>query len=215
MEDCRVAAIAHAHRAAMDAQAARVLGLLHRDGHIDVGEPPCRPFEREGQRPFRPRPGLVEQIAVAGVGHARHPGHARGDAGQQAADREMGVDHVGPLGADERQQCPKRPDLSARRHGAGHGQTDGSEPLGADHVQHRPVGADAHHLMPARAQSPHQREHELAQREIDVRDLQDLHGARYRLAAAGSPSRDYQGKACTFLIRKKTSMRRRVVRRRF
>ena len=112
---------------------------------------------------------------MAGVRHAGHAAEPGRDAGEQAADWEMAVHHVGALGADQLSKRDEGPDLRERRQGARHRHGDDAESLGAQHVEHRPVGADAHDLVPPVAQPAHQRQHELPQRKVDVGDLQDFH----------------------------------------
>ena len=126
------------------------------------------------------RAGLVEQEAVAGIGDARHAGGAGGEAGEKAADRHVRVHEVRPLGAEQVVQRNERAPLRGRRQAARHRHRSEAETLGADLVEQRAVGADADHLVAARADAAHQRQQEVAQGEVYVGDFYDFHRGRKR-----------------------------------
>ena len=105
-----------------------------------------RPSARRGERA-----GLVEEEAVARVGDVRDPSDAGGEAGDEAADRHVGVDHVRPLAPEQRDHGAQSPPLRQGREAAGEGQRLDPQALGAGIIEQRAVCGNAYNLV-ARAQ---------------------------------------------------------------
>jgi hypothetical protein len=159
-----------------DQQAARVAGLLGGDGHVDVGQAAAEPLDQQRNRAPRPGAGLIEEIAVAGVGDARHAGDAGGEAGQEAADRHVRVHEVRAFGAHQDDEGAEGTPLRQRGQAAHEGDWRDPETFGAGDVQQGAFRGDADHLVAAGADAAHQRQQEMAQGKIDVDDFEDLHG---------------------------------------
>jgi hypothetical protein len=140
-----------------------------------MGEPRARQLHGQpGQATHRPA-GLVVQEAVAGVGDARHPGEARGQPAQEAADRHMRMDQVRLLGAQQAHQGGERARVAGGGDAAPERHRLDPEAVGAHLVQQVAIGADADHLMAARPRAAHHRQHEMPQREVDIGDFDDFH----------------------------------------
>ena len=130
---------------------------------------------QRGERGASHGAGLVEQEAVAGIGHAGHAGGAGGHPGQKAADRHVGVHQVGLFGPEQAVERQERAELRDGRKIAGQRQGGNAKTLGAHIVQQRAVRADADDRVAAVADAAHQRHQKMAQREIDVGDFDDQH----------------------------------------
>ena len=153
----------------------RIGGFLVGDGHEDLGDPRGEPFHEETDGLAGRVAGIVEPEAVAGIGDPRYPRPPRGHAGDEAAQRHMGMHQIGFFRSEQRHQCLEGAPVGERRDLALQRQTDDAEALGPGDLQQRAFGAGADHLMSPVPRGPHQREEELAEGEVDVGDFDDFH----------------------------------------
>ena len=171
VEAGRVAAVADADGARVDAPAPGHGGLLGGDGEIGVGKAAADPLDGEAQGAAPGGAGLVEKETVAGVGDVGHTAEPGREAGEESADWHVGVHQVRALGADEADQGAQRRPLGAGRETAGERQRLHTQAFGADVVEQRAGGADADDVVPLVAECAHERQQEVAERKIDVGDL--------------------------------------------
>ena len=152
-------------------QALELVGVGERsDPHRRPREPR---FVEEVLQIEQPEP-RAEVVVLAGA-HLDEPPISA--LGRDEAQFDAALHEVGPLPPQQRRHGPERAELRERRQAARQRQGNDAQPLGAHAVQQRPVRADTDHLMPARGGAAHQGKEEVAEREIDVRDLNDLHAA--------------------------------------
>lgn len=163
-----------------------VLGVLH---ELDVAAPGGDRLERVDRGPLRPRVVLGGVEAVGGV-------HDEGDAGDPADDatvdarlRVVGMEHVGPLPAQDRPQLPGRPQVGQRVHRPGRGaQRDVAHAAGLEERDVGPGGGDAEHLVAPGQAGVELREQQVAQRQVDGAEVGDLHLQRLPRRRAGVPA---------------------------
>jgi hypothetical protein len=177
-EDGGVAAVEDGDGVGGDVEAPCVCGFLGGDGGEDVGDPAGGQLHGQAGGAAGPGRGLVEQESVAGIGDMRHAGGLRGHAGEEAADRHVGVDEVRFFGAEQGEKGAVGADLGSGREAAREGRGFDAEALAADIRQQGAVRADADHGMAAGAGAAHEGQQEVAEGEIDVGDFDDFHVGR-------------------------------------
>ena len=111
---------------------------------------------------------------MAGIADPRHAGHAGGEPAEEACDRHVRMHQVRLLVAHQPQQGGQRARLLGGREAAHRRQGRDAEPFGADRVEQRAVRTGADHFMAACPGPAHQRQEEVAEREIDVDDFEDF-----------------------------------------
>ena len=194
-ENRGIAAIADGDGVAVDVQAFGVLRFLGGDGGEDVGDAAGGEFHGERGGASWPGARLVEQESVAGIGDTWHPGLAGGHAGEEAADGHVGVNEVGFFGAEQSEQGAVGTALGGGGQAAGQRQGFDTEAFVADRGQKGAVGAGADDRVAAGACAAHEGEKEMAEGEIDVGDLNDLHAP----VVSARPART-QGTVAAFAI---------------
>jgi hypothetical protein len=173
MKHGRVAPVPDGDRRAGEPQAAGIVGFLRRDRHEEMGDLSRAPFHGERRGAARQGARLIEQEAMAGIGDAWHARRPRRQSAEEAAQRHMGMDHVGLFGPQQPHQGHKACGLGQRRGAPFQRQRHDAEALGPKRSQQRAVGAGADHLVAARAAFPQQRRQEVPHRKIGVRQLDD------------------------------------------